>query len=329
MPDSWKGGNTNAVPFGLKDGKLWFVSDVDSGLACGCRCPDPTCDQPLVARNKPSPTRKRVYHFMHAAKTTSCGGRESALHRMAKEVLLGSTRLTLPAWGLDDLTIPMSELGLYPGAAQEVRILDGQLRPDVRVSGTHPDARFLELYVEVKVTHAIDWQKQAKICAGGLSVIEIDLSDATDEQVQDSEAFEQLVLHTPENRTWVNLGDPAYLAARLGCDIIEVTSTDTYRHDVKAKSGNTMHFDKQRALRYQPGQRPVPYDFEIADTYREKQRIDGIGNTLPYQPGLYVVAQGPRSTTYGGYDQNFFKTFLKPVSTSQTTRPADLFGEVG
>ncbi|MBU4485366.1 MAG: hypothetical protein KKD38_00420 [Candidatus Delongbacteria bacterium] len=36
------------LPFGMKDGKLVQVSDVEQGSKCGCICP--ACAQPLVAR---------------------------------------------------------------------------------------------------------------------------------------------------------------------------------------------------------------------------------------------------------------------------------------
>jgi len=40
-PHHWRGRSAGKVPFGLKEGQLCFVSDVPTGLACGCRCPDP------------------------------------------------------------------------------------------------------------------------------------------------------------------------------------------------------------------------------------------------------------------------------------------------
>jgi hypothetical protein len=47
------------LPFGLKDGKLVNVGQVDRGLACGCVCP--ACNGPLIARQGDI----RIHHFAH------------------------------------------------------------------------------------------------------------------------------------------------------------------------------------------------------------------------------------------------------------------------
>lgn len=327
IPEQWRGRTDSTVPFGLKDGRLWFVSDVPTGLDCGCRCPDPACDMPLIARNRPSPDRRRAYNFMHSTRTTSCGGRESALHRMAKELLLGAEALMLPAWTDGEFSIPATELILDQQAAQEVRLLDGQMRPDVRVGGKLGDCALPRLFVEVKVSHAVDWKKAATARRNGISMIEIDLSSATDEDVQDHDAFVDMVLRSIDNRTWVHLGDPQFLASMLGQDVFEVRSTETFRHDVLSKKGNTMHFTKQRGVLHRAGEEPTPADFEIADTYLDGQRIDGLGNTLPYAPGLYARASSPPTAWFWQTSQ-LNKTFLRPLSVARKERQSQLFGNL-
>ncbi|EMK6928218.1 hypothetical protein V9K35_004431 [Vibrio alginolyticus] len=52
------------IPFGLKDGKYYDVSEVERGRACGCICP--SCKQVLVAR-KGDPA-KMAHHFAHDKK---------------------------------------------------------------------------------------------------------------------------------------------------------------------------------------------------------------------------------------------------------------------
>src|SRR3546814_42905 len=116
-------------------------------------------------------------------------------------------------------------------AAQEVRLLDGQMRPDVQVGGRLDDVALPRLFVEVKVSHAVDWKKAAVALRNGISMIEIDLSNATDEDAKDQDRFMSMVLGSKDNRTWVNLGDAQFLAAILGQDVFEVRSTDTFPHD--------------------------------------------------------------------------------------------------
>lgn len=50
---------SHTLPFGLKDGKLVNVGQVDRGLACGCTCP--ACSGPLIARKGDV----RIHHFAH------------------------------------------------------------------------------------------------------------------------------------------------------------------------------------------------------------------------------------------------------------------------
>ncbi|EJG0880203.1 hypothetical protein CGI29_23740 [Vibrio parahaemolyticus] len=52
------------IPFGLKDGKYYDVSEVERGRACGCICP--SCKQVLVAK-KGDPL-KMAHHFAHDKK---------------------------------------------------------------------------------------------------------------------------------------------------------------------------------------------------------------------------------------------------------------------
>ncbi|HCE4574146.1 hypothetical protein P3719_23445 [Vibrio parahaemolyticus] len=52
------------LPFGLKDGKYYDVSEVERGRACGCICP--SCKQVLVAK-KGDPL-KMAHHFAHDKK---------------------------------------------------------------------------------------------------------------------------------------------------------------------------------------------------------------------------------------------------------------------
>lgn len=324
VPDQWRGKSNGTVPFGLKDGRLWFVADVPTGLDCGCRCPDPACDMPLIARNRTSPDRQRAYNFMHSTRTSSCGGRESALHRMAKELLLGARTLMLPEWTDGVISIPSSELILDQNAAQEVRLLDGQIRPDIQVGGKLGDVALPRLFVEVKVSHAVDWTKATIARRNGISMIEIDVSNATDDDVLDQDAFMAKVLKTIANRTWVNLGDPQFLAAVLGEDVFEVRSAETFRHDVATKTGNTMYFTKQRAILHRAGDEPKSIDFEIADTYHGNQRIDGLGNKLPYEPGMYARASAP-ATGWNWHPSRYYKTFLRPLTVVRQNRQPQLF----
>jgi hypothetical protein len=125
--------------------------------------PGPACGKPLIARNQNFPGRKRIFHFRHASLTTGCGGRESALHRMGKEIVERATTLLLPNWPAGDLKFDATLANLLPGSAQEVRLAEYQIRPDVRVGAALDGAFLPALYVEIRVTNAVDWQKRRRV----------------------------------------------------------------------------------------------------------------------------------------------------------------------
>lgn len=150
------------------DGTLAHISEVPSGIACGCRCP--SCNRPLVARKG----EQMGHHFGHygAAGEHACrNGPETALHRFAKELLASRLTLVLPPLLNDGETRPYYTGGLYrfDAAALEKRL--GAITPDVIVRRAHRD-----LLVEFCVSHACDANKVAKIASLDISAVEIDLS---------------------------------------------------------------------------------------------------------------------------------------------------------
>lgn len=302
------------VPFGLRNGVLHYVSEVETGLACNCLCPDPTCAKPLIARNQPSPTRKRAPYFAHSSQSSGCGGRESALHQQGKEVVERASRLMLPAWSALDgeLRFSASLAILAPGSAQEVRLVQGQVRPDVRVSALSSQAMLPTLYVEIKVSHAVDWTKRERVVAAGLSMMEIDLSDVPDEDLQDRTRFEHRVLEQPENRQWIHIASPSFLASMSGHSIIQVQARECREKRVSTKQGNQLLLSEQAMLRFDTGASdPVSFDGELASYVKGTQSVDYFGNHLPYREGLYVLGREPGRGYY--YDNTHFKTQLRPI----------------
>jgi hypothetical protein len=150
------------------DGSLAHISEVPSGLACHCRCPQ--CGAPLIARKG----ELIGHHFGHhgAAGERACqGGPETALHRFAKELLASRLALVLPPLQPDRTGPIHYPGGLYrfDGAALEHRL--GTIIPDVIV---HRGGR--DLLVEFCVTHPCDPDKITKIAALGIAAVEIHLS---------------------------------------------------------------------------------------------------------------------------------------------------------
>jgi hypothetical protein len=291
------------VPFGLKDGTLHFVSDVPIGLKCGCVCPE--CHRPLVARNKPSPDRQRAFHFQHASSSDCNGGRESAIHRMAKEIVSRASTLVLPEWRSGEIAIPALALSVQGTSAMEAPLLDGRLRPDVLVSGECAGATLAPLLVEVRVRHAVDWVKRALTKDHRFSMIEIDLSNVTDEQLLDSEAFHRLVLEKPENRKWVHLANAAFVAAATNHGVIEIIDAELRERSLCSKAGNPFVVVEQAGVLHKPGGH-ARCIVQIPDATVGEE-------TKAYAPGLYILSYRSYTVDRWGHLALRFKIYLDEI----------------
>ncbi len=150
------------------DGEVVHVSEVPSGLACGCTCP--ACEAQLVARKG----KVLRHHFAHSGLNATCRyALETNLHAMAKEVLAREPRRVL----FDQFI----EVGGFRKMAFEGReMIFDAVRLERRIGHIVPDVVLTigerELLVEVFVTHRCDTEKIEKIRAAGLPTLEIDLS---------------------------------------------------------------------------------------------------------------------------------------------------------
>jgi hypothetical protein len=297
------------VPFGLKDGALHFVSDVPSGSRCGCICPQ--CRAPLVARNRPSPDRRRVFHFQHASTSACVGGRESAIHRMAKEILARAPTLLLPEWRSGEIAIPALALVVQGTPAMEVPLLEGRLRPDVLVNGECAGTTLASLLVEIRVCHAVDGAKRALTKENRLSMIEIDLSDVTDEQLLDSEAFHRLVLEETGNRKWIHLADAAFMVVATKHAVIEIIDAELRERTLRSKAGNLFVVVEQAAVLHKPTSRGQCI-IQVPD--------GTVGEAVQaYAPGLYILSDRSYTVDRWGHLALRFKLYLDEIEMNPDT----------
>lgn len=154
----------------VKDGIIFKIEDVESGLKCGCVCP--ACGEPLVAKKG----KRMMHHFAHHAGHNCEYGYESSLHLAAKDILANARRMTLPAvyvsfpdsYKKDELVCKPKEIQIDK---VELERRFGDVIPDVVVY-----AGGKQFFVEIYVTHCIDDEKLAKLKKADISTIEIDLS---------------------------------------------------------------------------------------------------------------------------------------------------------
>lgn len=176
--------NKNAdhkTAYGRKNDQLVHISDVASGLGCGCSCV--VCGGELIAKKG----RIRVHHFAHAAETNCTGAAETALHALAKELVCNLSSIHLPQYIFkkekrlkSGIRIKYEEIILEGGRAPISKAVSEQAEdgfiPDVTLK-----CKSKTLFVEIAVTHKVDRAKLRLIRKSGVPTIEInlDIEDAT------------------------------------------------------------------------------------------------------------------------------------------------------
>ena len=136
------------------DGRIVGVDQVPSGLACECVCTQ--CEHPLVA------AKGDVYrhHFRHHADGSTCGGgQETALHMLAKDIVMRAASIQLPDDDMRDIT------------SAELEPTLGDVRPDVLIHTPKGDVA-----IEIAVEHRTGEVKTARLAAMNLAAVEIDIS---------------------------------------------------------------------------------------------------------------------------------------------------------
>jgi hypothetical protein len=182
------------------DGRMVHISDVDSGLACRCHCA--ACGGLLVARKG----EINEHHFGHHSSKPCRTAVETAVHKLAKQILEERRELLLPAIDARDrgrhLVLRKAASYRFDTAVLE-QPLEG-LVPDVIV--TKGDHRLL---VEIVVTHRCGPEKIGRIERMGSSAVEIDLSRLPRDA--DAAAIERALCEEAP-RWWISnsrLGDAA------------------------------------------------------------------------------------------------------------------------
>lgn len=122
----------------------------------------------------------RIKFFRHDKNPNCEGAQETALHELAKQILVTNTCIATKEHGVIS----------YTGAVAERRL--EQKRPDI--SASYDDK---PIYFEVYVTHLVDIGKEKFFIAGRHRSLEIDLSDCTTTSFDE---IKKLVLDETSNK---------------------------------------------------------------------------------------------------------------------------------
>ena len=192
------------LTYALKDGIITSISNVESGLKCGCVCP--ACDMPLVAKKG----EKMMHHFAHHAGHNCEYGYESSLHLAAKDILSKAKKIVIPpvyvkfpdSYKKDELVCEEREINI-DRVELEKRYND--IIPDIVIY-----AGGRQFFVEIFVTHCIDDVKLEKLKKANISTIEIDLSKKN-ETITTEELTELLLSNSNEKKWKYNVIAQSYL----------------------------------------------------------------------------------------------------------------------
>lgn len=154
-------------------GRPLHISDAERGLKCNCLCP--VCRRTLVARK--GSRRHSFAHYPQDVRSSCAAAGETLLHRFAKDILAREKYIMRPAMSARDELglLELKPAGKVAFDCVELELGQGDVVPDVVCYRGHR-----RLFVEFKVTHAVDEVKLRKLKDHDASVMEIDLSGYRD-----------------------------------------------------------------------------------------------------------------------------------------------------
>ncbi|SAL06737.1 Competence protein CoiA-like family protein [Caballeronia calidae] len=198
------------IPFGLdENGRIVDIRDVPPSVEGNFRCAE--CKQPVTRKQGDD----RVGHFAHKAESTCGKAFETALHLLAKQILVESDVLRAPALVCQFDARPSDEdIALF---AEQTLHWNSAGETEVWVDGIRPDFRGVwqgkAIFVEVTVTHEPGKPKLEALKRLQTPTLEIDLSaarrDITVEEIR------QRVLDATGGKRWVFYPGEAEVRARL------------------------------------------------------------------------------------------------------------------
>lgn len=268
--------NDEGLDFALsrETGRMVDIRMVERGLACGCVCPN--CGSNLQARKG----RRNRHHFAHHAagrgRPTCDGGRESTLHRAARQIIAAWQWIELPALLVDEggrqgalpgRTLPVRRLELPDDRGDRSPWSNRRVRPDVVLHGEEE-----QIWCEVKVAHAVDDAKRVRLQGHGVSTLEFDLSQMHRSAGWNLTSLE-LVLRTDMSiRHWVFHVGEAQLRQRLQDELHEA---EALRRKKVAEGG--------RGARTDPD-----IQSEMA-----ADEVDAAARDLVFHPALGLIPKDP------------------------------------
>lgn len=177
----------HGIPFGwsVSTQRMVTAREVANGRGCECVCI--TCGVRLQSRQGDI----RIWHFAHDEETQCQHAPEAAIHRMAKQLIVERGALFVP--GLErsreihgkrrvwsetiSVTVQTAGLQSLQNCFQEKSVCNSDGNGEYRRPDVSAILDGLPLAIEIRNTHAVDFEKQEWLKRLGHSVLEISVAD--------------------------------------------------------------------------------------------------------------------------------------------------------
>lgn len=278
-----------------ENNNLVQIENVERGLACKCTCFE--CGEIVIARKGDI----KEHHFAHASNKESCNiNPESVLHKYAKEVILESMGLILPAvpntedneaaWWTFEKIIPEFHLGL--------------IRPDLACYHNNEP-----VFIEIAVTHFIDENKLKIIESMNVKTLEIDLSNLLlTELVIPSEQAKKMILESLDNKSWLYPQAPKMIKDeakdKVSANLLEATA-----QLAKNTIANVSSWED--------------YQFTINGIWVRARKFSSgmLSVSCTYNPEIIVILKQWRNEGGGRFDQRYRSwNYWQPFSATVLER---------
>jgi hypothetical protein len=183
------------LQWGQRDGMLYYIDNVPNGLECNCLCSH--CGGKLVAKNA---GLIKEHHFAHFSGVECLKAVESAVHKLAKQVLDETKTLLLPPCegngpkGMQEY-IPSSKIRFESVILEKsANTKNEKFRPDATgyVGGK-------QIFIEFCFTHEVSKEKLELIKATNTSCVEILLNA----ELQEFGKMEAFLHQATESKKWI------------------------------------------------------------------------------------------------------------------------------
>jgi len=177
----------HGIPFGLHvpTRRMVVAREVANGRGCECVCS--SCGARLKSRQGDI----RIWHFAHDEETQCQNAPETAIHRMAKQLIVERAALFVPGqecsrqihgkrrvWS-ETISVSLQTAGLQSlqDCFEEKSVSDSDGNGEYRRPDVLAMLDGLPLAIEIRNTHAVDFEKQEWLERLGHSVLEIAVAD--------------------------------------------------------------------------------------------------------------------------------------------------------